>query len=315
MQIPDSPVPVRLPSNLIDLPAKAARAVLRCLHYLADLFKPGREKYVYGGKRKDDSRSTSWRDSLASVSPKIRWKRFAAHCAICLITLLGPAFPCFAADNVARYHKQNQLSPEVETLLADGQSGLMTRNWSSAEEALTKAIRLDPLCYDCYQKLAQVHLGSRQYERAAQDFSTLIALEPEIKEVFYVDRARAYLNVHKYDRAIGDCNKALALRGSYADGYVIRGAAQCKTGHYARALADFSKALMLKPGHREALYFRGECEAYHKDFKDAIADLQAAEVAYRDAGRDYSSNWISNLVSDLKAGDLKRFDQRIHRSN
>ncbi len=63
----------------------------------------------------------------------------------------------------------------------------------------------------------------------------------------HLDHGRACLDKGKYDDAIADYEKAIALDPKYALAYTNRGVAYYRKGAFDRAIADHSKAIALEP--------------------------------------------------------------------
>ena len=68
----------------------------------------------------------------------------------------------------------------------------------------------------------------------------------------HLDHGRACLDKGKYDDAIADYTKAIALDPNDANVYTNRGVAYGKKGEVGRAIADFRKALEIDPSDQDA---------------------------------------------------------------
>ena len=102
-----------------------------------------------------------------------------------------------------------------------------------------------------------------EYDKAIQDFSKAIELDPTNVSVYY-SRGDCYKNIEEYDKAIQDFSKAIELDPTNASVY------------YSKAIQDFSKAIELDPTNASVYYSRGHCyEGIEEDDK-AIQDFSKA---------------------------------------
>ncbi|MDY7042558.1 MAG: tetratricopeptide repeat protein [Chloroflexota bacterium] len=92
-----------------------------------------------------------------------------------------------------------------------------------------------------------------------------------------------YADLAEYDRAVQDFSKAIDLDPSYAEAYYNRGVLYWRefSNHY-RAIRDLTRAIELNPQWAEAHFNRGLAYKLHGDRGLAIADFQH----YLKIGRD-----------------------------
>ncbi len=143
----------------------------------------------------------------------------------------------------------------------------------------TAALRLnrkDPLGYLCR---ARVFLELRNYRRALTDLSTAIKLKPADSEL-YVERAQVYLNRDNLNRALTDLNRAIAIKPN-ARAYRERGVVYAELGDFARALTDVDAALKLQPASSDLYVLRGQFYVGRENFKRAersVPETQTLET-------------------------------------
>ena len=94
-------------------------------------------------------------------------------------------------------------------------------------------------------------LDKGKYDDAIADYDKVIALNPNIATA-YTNRGVAYRKKGEVDRAIADYDKAIALDPEDAAAYFNRGLAHESKGEVDRAIADFRKALEIDPSHQYA---------------------------------------------------------------
>ncbi len=131
-------------------------------------------------------------------------------------------------------------------------------------------------------------------ERAISDYDEAIRLDPKYADAYY-NRCIAYNRQQKYDLALPDCSKAIALGPgtgttlnatgqeklsadrSKSDYYNQRGVVYYGRKEIDRAIADFSAALRLYPKNATALDNRALAYDKKGDSARAKADRDAAK--------------------------------------
>ena len=94
-------------------------------------------------------------------------------------------------------------------------------------------------------------LDKGKYDDAIADYDRAIALDPK-DATAYTNRGVAYGRKGRVNRAIADYDKAIALDANVALAYTNRGVAYGRKGWVDRAIADFSKALEINPSDQDA---------------------------------------------------------------
>jgi tetratricopeptide (TPR) repeat protein len=92
-----------------------------------------------------------------------------------------------------------------------------------------------------------------------------------------------------YDKAIAEFNRAISLKGDYADAYCGRGNAYRKKGDAARAIDNYSTAIKYSGNRAELYNYRGYAYSERGEADKAIADFsQAIRIK-----RDYADAFIN----------------------
>ncbi|MCK4699207.1 MAG: tetratricopeptide repeat protein, partial [Bacteroidales bacterium] len=68
-----------------------------------------------------------------------------------------------------------------------------------------------------------------------------------------------YVESKKFEFAIDEFTKAVALDPDYTKAYIERGKLYDKAGNKEAAIEDFSKAVVFEPKNKELFYFLGKC--------------------------------------------------------
>ena len=155
-------------------------------------------------------------------------------------------------------------------------------NYSSALNALTKAIELNPKFFGSYfhRGFAYDMLGNQQ--QAINDYNKAIELVPKRANAYY-GRGIVYNKLGIYQQALNDLNKAIELDPQLDEAYFNRGITYHSLGNYQRAINDYNRAIELKPNFADAYYNRGLAYGRLKN-GEAIYDLKtAAKLGHKEA--------------------------------
>ncbi|MBO7237840.1 MAG: tetratricopeptide repeat protein, partial [Elusimicrobiaceae bacterium] len=124
--------------------------------------------------------------------------------------------------------------------------GRIEQNQGHLDEAVSfysKAINRDGAFAPAYRYRASAFKDMGELEASAQDYTQLVALQPE--PIFYNRRGLVYEELAKWDEALADYNKTIELSPQWPIAYNNRGYVYLKQGKYAQAKADFETALKL----------------------------------------------------------------------
>lgn len=114
-----------------------------------------------------------------------------------------------------------------------------------------------------------------QYDRAVDDYSRALALQPDDAGT-YDNRGIAYVLMGDYDHGLQDFDKAIALQPKNANAHFNRALTRERMGHLAEALADVQQVLAL--GLKSGAVYRARCSIRLKTghLDEALADCQEA---------------------------------------
>ena len=162
------------------------------------------------------------------------------------------------------------------------------KQYERAIEDFSKAIELNPNLADGYYNRGFTYHELKQYERAIEDYNKAIELNPKYA-VAYNNRRNAYGEIKEHERAIEDYNKAIELNPKYAVAYNNRGNAYHELKQYERAIEDYNKAIELNPNLADAYNNRGGAYGRLKQYEKAIEDFsKAIELNPKYAGAYYN---------------------------
>jgi len=181
------------------------------------------------------------------------------------------------------------------------------RDFKKVIDICNEALKVEPDFVVFYTR-GYAYAELKEFERAIEDFSKAIELDPNDAEAYY-NRGLAYAKLGKYEQAIKDYDKAIELNPALADAYYNRGVAYVKLNKHEQAIEDFSKAIELNPALAEAYYNRGLTYAKLNQYEQAIKDYDKAIELNPTLAEAYANIGIAYLKIrryEEAARDLKR---------
>ena len=136
-----------------------------------------------------------------------------------------------------------------------------------------------------YINRGYAYANLNQPERAIEDFSTAIALNPNYAEAYY-NRGNAYAELNEHERAIEDYGKAIELNPAFAEAYYNRGLAYAELNEHERAIKDYDRAIALNPAFAEAYGNRGIAYSEIQRYEESARDLKKAGILFLHSGRE-----------------------------
>jgi tetratricopeptide (TPR) repeat protein len=112
------------------------------------------------------------------------------------------------------------------------------------------------------------------------------------------------LNAQKYSDAIAKYDQVLAIRHSFAEGWINRGNALTAIRNYKDAITSYDNAININPRLDEAWYNRGNVLRILKRYQDAVASYDKA-IAIKP---DKDEAWINRGIALTK---LQRYQDAI----
>lgn len=135
----------------------------------------------------------------------------------------------------------------------------------------------------------QEGINSDDPDKAIEAFSKALEIQPDFG-VAYTLRGQAYFDNDEFERAIADCNKAVALRPNDLQSLLIRGISFAKKGDIGKAEIDFTVAIENNDGHSElyqAYVNRGKICMSQQAIDKALADFSKAIECKSDYAEGY----------------------------
>ncbi len=194
---------------------------------------------------------------------------------LCLIILLSGIF----WHSISLSQPSDRDIRRARELFSQGVRKGVEGEYHQALISFDEAISLDPYLADAYLYRGLAHIELRQYEKALDDFRTVIGFDHRYADQVHYFTGLAYASKGEYNEAIHHYSEALRISPDYYS-FFQRGKAYYATGEFGRALQDFDVALNLNPGFGEVHFFRGRARYQTGLYRDALEDLLYASDHY-----------------------------------
>jgi len=147
------------------------------------------------------------------------------------------------------------------------------------EEAKAKQVEMVKLKQEeeakAYKNQGDTNSKLSKYNEAIINYTKAIALDPKYT-VAYNSRGLAYYELEKYEEAFADYTTAIGIDPKFSDIYINRGLANSKLSKNTEALADYLKAIQLDPKCAAAYKNRALVYININKHTEAIADCDKA---------------------------------------
>jgi tetratricopeptide (TPR) repeat protein len=149
------------------------------------------------------------------------------------------------------------------------------------------------------------------YKDAIYDFTAVIETKGSTFPVAYVERAKAYMEMGDYQKAVKDLDKALKRGGSSQEFNVAAADLYFRLGKYDSAKPYIQKAIMGNPHDAELYFLRAKLFYKTKDANQAVKDLKKSftiDPNHNESKRQlawiYSTNPLSKYRDAEKAVEI-----------
>jgi tetratricopeptide (TPR) repeat protein len=149
---------------------------------------------------------------------------------------------------------------------------------------------------------ARLHRAEKHPERAVDDLSLLLRLEPGNSEAYF-DRGLLHQRANRPDAARADYDAALRWSPPYWEPHFNRGQVLLAVGDRDAALRDYARVLVLNPGHVDS---RAHAHCLRGLAAMEAGDSPGAEREFAlaiEADPDLSDPWANRATLHFKQGD------------
>jgi len=181
---------------------------------------------------------------------------------------------------------------------------------AEAEEICRKIVATKRNFFDGLYVLAVVQAAAGKYEEAVANYNRALAVQPKHAEALS-NRGNALKALQRFDEALASYDRALSARPDYATGHSNRGAVLSEMKRLPEALAAYDRALALQPNHVEALYNRGHVLHGLKRYEEALAAYDRVLTLRPDLAAAHVNR--GNSLNELKRPDeaLASFERAL----
>ncbi|MBS1994430.1 MAG: TonB family protein [Cyanobacteria bacterium SZAS LIN-3] len=137
------------------------------------------------------------------------------------------------------------------------------------------ALERDPADCQALTRRGLAHRRLRNYDKAIEDYRVVISKSGESISS-YIERAKCYLYIDDYKKALADCLACEKLAPTLAKPYTLASVAQLGLGHLDLALKALNTAISLSESDPEAWALRANCHNLALKHREAIADASKA---------------------------------------
>lgn len=149
-------------------------------------------------------------------------------------------------------------------------------NNEAAVAELDKVIAINPSSREAHVVKGQILLTLGQHKAAVNEFKTVDGLKKEENYFSLLDRARASFGAGHYREAVSAYSKLIALRPELCELYYERAQAAAAIGEHQKAVKDFDQAIKLYPHYTQAMLARADSNIKLGNEVSAVADFQNA---------------------------------------
>jgi tetratricopeptide (TPR) repeat protein len=186
----------------------------------------------------------------------------------------------------AAYDPYPVLSLEIPTRIDNAGKyfnlGLESSMIRNKIEYFTKALELDPMLADAYEKRGMLYYFQERYDNVIQDFSTYLDLATPKAEAYRM-LGLGYLKRGACPEAVRNFTRAIEMEPELAAAYANRAEAHRLCEMYAETIRDSTRTISLgkDPTTRGDAY-RTRAMAYRKIGRNDLAGLDTRAIALED---------------------------------
>jgi len=189
----------------------------------------------------------------------------------------------------------------LSTLLVIRQSFIRqdVRQYDRALEAINRAIEIAPRS-GWYSNRGMLYGAWKKWDIALADYNKALALNPNNARA-YINRADVYKERKEFDLALADYNRAIEIDANFAGAYASRGIFYMARKKWDLALADYNRAISIDPDNPILSFPRGIF--YHFQGRNELALADFTRVI-----DSYSYQAVAYIMRGLAYVSLKKWD-------
>lgn len=183
--------------------------------------------------------------------------------------------PKYTKEQVEQIKKQNEKATNMNSLIAQANTAVQSKNWQAAVDPLQQLVAIDPTGWQFYSALGDAQLNLGQYDQAVDAYEKGIQAAEGITTVdpknpstdpakkksgeghMLTNEGNAYLKLHKNKEAVDAYTKAASMDSNPATAFFNLCATQYNTGNVEGALDACDKAIAADPNKADAYFIKG----------------------------------------------------------
>ncbi|QGJ69149.1 Hypothetical protein PBC10988_8160 [Planctomycetales bacterium 10988] len=122
---------------------------------------------------------------------------------------------------------------------------------------------------------AEQYMQLKEYNRALEDCEAAIAFSPE-EPFYYHSRGFCWMKLKQFDKAFQDCEQAIQIDSSFYPAYLLRGDLYMNLKEYEKAVEDYSYAITLESKIVSGYYSRASALIFLDRLEEALQDCHLA---------------------------------------
>lgn len=154
----------------------------------------------------------------------------------------------------SRTGNNKPVSENLNDIFVEALNAHLENRLDAAVDLYTKLIIMSPNHF-IYNHRGLVYFTLSEYQRAVDDFTSAIEIEPNDTRV-YTNRGLAFRMLKSYDLALADFAKSLELNPLWPDTFYGRALTYFDIGDVRSAIEDCDRAISLKPDFKQAARFK-----------------------------------------------------------
>jgi len=175
---------------------------------------------------------------------------------------------------VVQWQQVQELLPHsCEAFYQAGRLLSQLEQWASAETALKKAVTLRPRLMEAWFELGGVHLSTRQFELALQDYNRARRLNPQ-DATYCAFAGKALSKLNRHAEAMQLYRQALQMQPDLWEAHFALADELAATGRFAEAGDEYAQVMRLRPAFALAHLDRGVMLARVGQYDDALKEFQ-----------------------------------------
>ena len=199
------------------------------------------------------------------------------------------------------YHQLEDFNKARENFQRAAQLHLAQGNTAAYQDTIKLVNSLERsgrALVETYFNRGNHYYKEEKWDLAVADYTRAIAINPNLAEAYY-NRGFIYNKLQKWDLAVADFTQFIRLNPNNADAYINRGLVYEEQQRWDLAVADYTRSLAINPNLARVYINRGLIYSRLGDINKAKGNLQRAAELFLTQGRMGDYLGVITLLSLL----------------